>query len=188
MNEGQETSDAEDTTRSRSTTLSPPRPPGLSERLSCPKNSVCSRSYFVLVMVFFHVYIINVIALLFYVHYSSSSGGQDNGSQSRDAPSGHHQQRPESAQKPQLLRDVPLARIEGIRVSTTVCFITMTTYNLFTPPHSRSHSLWFVFQVGHVQRVALVPGKVHEMRTLSLKPLLFGERRVDNIEKKTVKS
>uniref|UniRef100_A0A3P8UJ14 Transmembrane prolyl 4-hydroxylase n=2 Tax=Cynoglossus semilaevis TaxID=244447 RepID=A0A3P8UJ14_CYNSE len=73
---------------------------------------------------------------------ASSSGGQDNGSQSRDAPSGHHQQRPESAQKPQLLRDVPLTRIEGIRV-------------------------------GHVQRVALVPGKVHEMRTLSLKPLLF---------------
>lgn len=38
-----------------------------------------------------------------------------------------------------------------------------------------------------MQRVALVPGKVHEMRTLSLKPLLFGERRVDNIEKNPVK-
>lgn len=29
-------------------------------------------------------------------------------------------------------------------------------------------------QVGHVQRVSIVPNKIHEMRTLSLKPLLFG--------------
>jgi len=29
--------------------------------------------------------------------------------------------------------------------------------------------------VGHVQKVSLVPGKVHEMKTLSLKPLLFGK-------------
>lgn len=34
-----------------------------------------------------------------------------------------------------------------------------------------------MFQVGHVQKVSLVPGKVHEMRTLSLKPLLFGEKQ-----------
>lgn len=33
---------------------------------------------------------------------------------------------------------------------------------------------WVLFQVGHVQKVSLVPGKVHEMKTLSLKPLLFG--------------
>lgn len=32
-------------------------------------------------------------------------------------------------------------------------------------------------QVGHVQKVSLVPGKVHEMRTLSLKPLLFGKKK-----------
>lgn len=31
-----------------------------------------------------------------------------------------------------------------------------------------------LFQVGHVQKVSLVQGKVHEMKTLSLKPLLFG--------------
>lgn len=30
-------------------------------------------------------------------------------------------------------------------------------------------------QVGHVQRVSLVPDKTHEMKTLSLKPLLFGK-------------
>ncbi|XP_035518669.1 transmembrane prolyl 4-hydroxylase [Morone saxatilis] len=143
MTDNQETPDAEDATPSRSTTLPPPpplRPP--CERLSCHKTSVCSRSYFVVVMVFFHVYIINVIALLFYVHYNS---GQDDANRSRDAPTGNHQQRPESGRppsKPEFLRDVSLTRIEGIRV-------------------------------GHVQKVSLVPGKVHEMRTLSLKPLLF---------------
>ncbi|XP_041837407.1 transmembrane prolyl 4-hydroxylase [Melanotaenia boesemani] len=136
MTDNQE--DAEDTTPSRRPTL-PLRPP--CERLSGHKSSVCSRSYFVVVMVFFHVYIINVIALLFYVHYSS---GQQDASRTRDAPSGGHQ-RPESRRppsKPEFVRDVSLARIEGIRV-------------------------------GHVQKVSLVSGKVHEMRTLSLKPLLF---------------
>lgn len=33
----------------------------------------------------------------------------------------------------------------------------------------------FSTQVGHVQRVSLVPDRTHNMRTLSLKPLLFGE-------------
>uniref|UniRef100_A0A7N8XLS6 Prolyl 4-hydroxylase, transmembrane b n=1 Tax=Mastacembelus armatus TaxID=205130 RepID=A0A7N8XLS6_9TELE len=138
MTDNQETSDAENTTPSGGATL-PLRPP--CERLSCHKSSVCSRSYFVVVMVFFHVYIINVIALLFYVHYSS---GQEDATRSRDAPSSNHQ-RPESRRppsKPEFPRDVSLPRIEGIRV-------------------------------GHVQRVSLVPGKLHEMRTLSLKPLLF---------------
>ncbi len=113
MTDSQETPDAEDTTLSGSTTVPPLRPP--CERLSCHKSSVCSRSYFVVVMVFFHVYIINVIALLFYVHYSS---GQEDGSRSRDAPSGDHQ-RPESGplpSKPEFLRDISLTRIEGIRV------------------------------------------------------------------------
>ncbi|XP_042262728.1 transmembrane prolyl 4-hydroxylase [Thunnus albacares] len=139
MSDNQESTDTEDTTTaSRSATL-PLRPP--CERLSCHKSSVCSRSYFVVVMVFFHVYIINVIGLLFYVHYSS---GQEDGTRSRDAPSSG-QQRPEARRPPskaEFLRDVSLTRIEGIRV-------------------------------GHVQKVSLVPDKVHEMRTLSLKPLLF---------------
>ncbi|KAM6946497.1 transmembrane prolyl 4-hydroxylase [Lycodopsis pacificus] len=139
MSDNQETSDAEeDTTPSGSTAL-PLRPP--CDRLPCNKSSVCSRSYFVVVMVFFHVYIINVIALLFYVHYNS---GSEDANQSRDAPSSNHQH-PESrrpSSKPEFLRDVSLTRIEGIRV-------------------------------GHVQKVSLVPSKVHEMRTLSLKPLLF---------------
>ncbi|XP_037635856.1 transmembrane prolyl 4-hydroxylase [Sebastes umbrosus] len=140
----QEPSDAEeDSSPSPSgSSPSPLRPP--CDRLSCSKSSVCSRSYFVVVMVFFHVYIINVIALLFYVHYNS---GTEDTSQSRDAPrGGDHQQRPEERRPPpsktEFLRDVSLTRLEGIRV-------------------------------GHVQKVSLVPSKVHEMRTLSLKPLLF---------------
>ncbi|XP_047203544.1 transmembrane prolyl 4-hydroxylase [Girardinichthys multiradiatus] len=140
MTDNQENTDAEDASPSGSPT-SPPRPP--SDRLPCHKSSVCSRSYFVVVMVFFHVYIINVIALLFYVHYSS---GQEDASRSSDAPSGGQHQRSEPRRpppsKPDFIRDVSLTRVEGIRV-------------------------------GHVQQVALVPGKVHEMRTLSLKPLLF---------------
>ena len=128
MSDNQESTAAEDTTPSGSTTLPPLRPP--CERLSCHKSSVCSRSYFVVVMVFFHVYIINVIALLFYVHYSS---GQEDASRGRDAPSGD-QQRPESGRpqsKPDFLRDVSLTRIEGIRVSK--CDEASHPYFLFTP-------------------------------------------------------
>lgn len=113
MTEKQESPDAEDTTPPGSPTLPPLRPP--CERLSCHKSSVCSRSYFVVVMVFFHVYIINVIALLFYVHYSS-------GQEDPNAPSSDHQ-RPESGSppsKPEFLRDVPLTRVEGIRVSNAM--------------------------------------------------------------------
>ncbi|XP_028302728.1 transmembrane prolyl 4-hydroxylase [Gouania willdenowi] len=140
MSENQEDSpEAEDDAPSGSATL-PLRTP--CERLSGPKSSVCSRSYFVVVMVFFHVYIINVIALLLYVNYSQEDSSS---SRSRDAPSGD-QQRPEPRRPPTrhefIMKDVSLPRVEGIRV-------------------------------GHVQKVTLVPGKVHEMRTLSLKPLLF---------------
>uniref|UniRef100_A0A667X0S4 Prolyl 4-hydroxylase, transmembrane n=1 Tax=Myripristis murdjan TaxID=586833 RepID=A0A667X0S4_9TELE len=130
--------DAGDTTAPA--TLSP-RPP--CARISCHKSSnICSRSYFMVVMVFFHIYIINVIALLLYVHYNDGHGGAG---PSRDAPSGEHRQLPESHRlpaQPEFLRDISLPRIEGIRV-------------------------------GHVQKVSLVTDKVHEMRTLSLKPLLF---------------
>uniref|UniRef100_A0A8C7YXD1 Transmembrane prolyl 4-hydroxylase n=1 Tax=Oryzias sinensis TaxID=183150 RepID=A0A8C7YXD1_9TELE len=128
---------AEDTTPSGSST---PRPRPPCERLSgCQKSGVCSRSYFWVVMVFFHLYIFNVIALLFYVHYSS---GQEDPNRSRDAPSGGRADSTRSPSGGEFLRDVSLTRVDGIRV-------------------------------GHVQKVSLVPGKVHEMRTLSLKPLLF---------------
>ncbi|KAL2091245.1 hypothetical protein ACEWY4_013508 [Coilia grayii] len=117
---------------------SPVQPPMSRDRVPLQKSSVCSRSYFMVVMVFFHVYIINVIALLFYVHYSNGS------SRKEFASSTQHQHR--SFDRPvsheRFSRTMHLPRIEGIRV-------------------------------GHVQKVSLVPNKVHEMRTLSLKPLLF---------------
>lgn len=93
-------------------------------------------------MVFFHVYIINVIALLLYVHYSNGSGdiNSDGGSPIGGSPLS----RSEPPHNPNLM-DRPtfsLPRVEGIRV-------------------------------GHVQKVYLVPDRTHQMRTLSLKPLLF---------------
>lgn len=184
MTDGREAPDAGDAGPSGSAT-SPLRPP--CERLPCNKSSVCSRSYFVVVMVFFHVYIINVIALLFYVHYSS---GQDDGNRSGggggDAGGGGSHQRPESGRppsKPESLRDVSLTRIEGIRVSIIYLFIVHFLSLLLLSRHSHQ-LLWFAPQVGHVQRVSLVPGKVHEMRTLSMKPLLFGKGRGTHVAKK----
>uniref|UniRef100_A0A8C6TAV8 Prolyl 4-hydroxylase, transmembrane (endoplasmic reticulum) n=1 Tax=Neogobius melanostomus TaxID=47308 RepID=A0A8C6TAV8_9GOBI len=84
------------------------------ERL-CNKTSICSRSYFLLVMVFFHVYLINVIALLFYVHYSS---GQDDDSLSHDAPGTDHSRINSrgASSKVEYQRDFSLPRVEGIRV------------------------------------------------------------------------
>uniref|UniRef100_A0A3Q2D2U9 Prolyl 4-hydroxylase, transmembrane a n=1 Tax=Cyprinodon variegatus TaxID=28743 RepID=A0A3Q2D2U9_CYPVA len=79
----------------------------------CKKSNVCSRAYFVVVMVFFHVYILNIIALLLYVHYNNDYS-----------------------------QSFSLHRLEGIRV-------------------------------GHVQQVSIVADRTHEMKTLSLKPLLF---------------
>nr|XP_057926360.1 transmembrane prolyl 4-hydroxylase isoform X1 [Doryrhamphus excisus] len=144
MADKQGSAEAEDATTTASTSA-PPRPPASSsnsERLLGPKSSVCSRSYFVVVMVFFHVYIVNVIALLLYVHYSS--GQEDASRPGRDAArSGEqHAQSPRPPSTAPSLRDISLPRMEGIRV-------------------------------GHVQKVSLVPNKVHEMTTLSLKPLLF---------------
>ncbi|KAM3877705.1 transmembrane prolyl 4-hydroxylase [Diretmus argenteus] len=89
-----------------------------------------SRSHFTVVMVFFHIYVINVVALLLYVNYNN---GQADATPSPDAA---------TTSTSEFLREVSLPRLEGVRV-------------------------------GHVQKVSLVPDKEHEMRTLSLKPLLF---------------
>uniref|UniRef100_A0A8C7IER9 Prolyl 4-hydroxylase, transmembrane a n=1 Tax=Oncorhynchus kisutch TaxID=8019 RepID=A0A8C7IER9_ONCKI len=118
------------------------------ERLQIQKSSVCSRAYFVVVMVFFHVYIINIIGLLFYVHYNNSpadivsadgdTSASSSGVDSRLSPSDPPQQDPDL----DVRQSFSLPRIEGIRV-------------------------------GHVQRVSLKPDSIQEMKTLSLKPLLF---------------
>uniref|UniRef100_A0A3P9K3X5 Zgc:158254 n=1 Tax=Oryzias latipes TaxID=8090 RepID=A0A3P9K3X5_ORYLA len=126
----------------------PFRPPCRSTtRLQIQRSNVCSRAYFVVVMVFFHVYILNVIALLLYVHYNNGLGDLDSGNGSPSTPVGGSRL-PQPA-PPTDLHDVEdyshsfsLPRIEGIRV-------------------------------GHIQRLSLVQDRTHEMKTLSLKPLLF---------------
>lgn len=35
--------------------------------------------------------------------------------------------------------------------------------------------LFVLLQVGHVQPVSLIPHRTHEMKTISLKPLIFGK-------------
>ncbi|KAF6717156.1 Transmembrane prolyl 4-hydroxylase [Oryzias melastigma] len=125
-----------------------PHPPFRSTRLHIQRSNVCSRAYFVVVMVFFHVYILNVIALLLYVHYNNGIGDLDSSSGSPSAPvsaSGSHV--PQPAPPTDLHEEdyshiFSLPRIEGIRV-------------------------------GHIQRLSLVQDRTHEMKTLSLKPLLF---------------
>ncbi|XP_028826254.1 transmembrane prolyl 4-hydroxylase isoform X2 [Denticeps clupeoides] len=111
------------------------------ERVPLQKSNVCSRSYFIVVMVFFHVYIINVIALLLYVHYNNGSEAEFPGSSQGFTGSGDtHRSVPKGHTRAPTQHFLP--RLEGLRV-------------------------------GHVQKLSLVSDKVHEMRTLSLKPLLF---------------
>lgn len=116
------------------------------QRTSLQKSSVCSRSYFMVVMVFFHVYIINVIALLLYVHYNNGSNAISANRDFTSSDSSSHKvtgaSDAQATADSGFPRNMFLPRIEGIRV-------------------------------GHVQKVSLVSGKVHEMKTLSLKPLLF---------------
>lgn len=100
-------------------------PPFRPTRLHIQRSSICSRAYFVVVMVFFHVYILNVIGLLLYVHYnngpgdlvsrdgassSPSSGGDSGSSLPHPAAASSELQVEESSQS------FSLPRIEGIRV------------------------------------------------------------------------
>lgn len=110
-------------------------PPPLSHRKRFPvqKNNVCSRSYFVVVMVFFHVYILNVIALLLYVHYNT---GSDAGVSSRPV----RIKVPETVEHPSSYPHLP--RIEGIRVR--ICFTS--PLNSVNVAWSKSPALqWFLW-------------------------------------------
>ncbi|XP_051281684.1 transmembrane prolyl 4-hydroxylase-like [Dicentrarchus labrax] len=128
---------------------SPFKPSLRSTRLHVQRSSICSRAYFVVVMVFFHVYILNVIGLLLYVHYNNGPGdlvSGDGATSAASSESGTPLPHPDPASRELHVEDYSqsfsLPRIEGIRV-------------------------------GHVQQVSLVPGRTHEMKTISLKPLLF---------------
>lgn len=102
---------------------SPYSSPFRSTRLHIQRSNVCSRAYFVVVMVFFHVYILNVIALLLYVHYnngpgdlvsrdgaSSVSGSESESSLPHPAPSSRE------LHEEDYSSSFSLPRLEGIRV------------------------------------------------------------------------
>lgn len=98
--------------------------PFRSTRLHIQRSNVCSRAYFVVVMVFFHVYILNVIALLLYVHYNNGPGDATaavHDSRSRlpqpAAPSlGKLHNEEEDGEEEDYSLSFSLHRIEGIRV------------------------------------------------------------------------
>lgn len=98
-------------------------PPSRSTRLHIQRSNVCSRAYFVVVMVFFHLYIVNVIALLLYVHYNNGPGdlaSRDGGSSDPVIDSGNRlpQSAPASAELhvEDYSHSFSLHRVEGIRV------------------------------------------------------------------------
>lgn len=128
---------------------SPFAPPFRPNRLHIQRSSICSRAYFVVVMVFFHVYILNVIGLLLYVHYNngpddlvSRDGATSVSIGDSETPLPHPVPASRDLHVEDYSQSFSLPRIEGIRV-------------------------------GHVQQVSLVPDRTHEMKTISLKPLLF---------------
>lgn len=117
--------------------LPPYRPP---TRLHIQRSSICSRAYFVVVMVFFHLYILNVIGLLLYVHYYNVSpdvisvgervASVPGSSSPGPPPPLPVHPAPEAPEKPPLMdrsQVFTLHRFEGIRVKhpTTGTFITV---------------------------------------------------------------
>ncbi|XP_057560393.1 transmembrane prolyl 4-hydroxylase isoform X2 [Hippopotamus amphibius kiboko] len=70
----------------------------------CKPRGICSRAYFLVLMVFVHLYLGNVLALLLFVHYSNGDESSDPGPQRRAQGPGP---------APTL---APLTRLEGIKV------------------------------------------------------------------------
>lgn len=70
----------------------------------CKPRGICSRAYFLVLMVFVHLYLGNVLALLLFVHYSNGDESSDPGPQRRA---------PGPGPAPTL---APLTRLEGIKV------------------------------------------------------------------------
>lgn len=105
---------------------SPYNSPFRSTRLHIQRSNVCSRAYFVVVMVFFHVYILNVIALLLYVHYNNGPGDLVNGDAAAasasasvsegGSPMPHPAPAPRELHVEDYSQSFSLPRIEGIRV------------------------------------------------------------------------
>ncbi|XP_031200873.1 transmembrane prolyl 4-hydroxylase isoform X2 [Mastomys coucha] len=69
----------------------------------CKPRGICSRAYFLVLMVFVHLYLGNVLALLLFVHYSNGDERTDTGPQRRE-------------HSPQPVPTLgPLTRLEGIK-------------------------------------------------------------------------
>lgn len=105
-----------------------PRPPPY--RVNIQKSNVCSRAYFVVVMVFFHLYIINVIALLLYVHYNTGEvrSGEESATDTSSRNTHHppldpHPHHPSDSDL-NLELSYRLPRLEGIRVRKSCCIGT----------------------------------------------------------------
>lgn len=166
-----------------------PPPPSLkapfrSARMQIQRSSVCSRAYFVVVMVFFHMYILNVIGLLLYVHYNNGPGELvvvvgDAGPPVSAGDGGTLMPPPDPAAREPPGEDrgqsPSLPRVEGIRVRTRVAAACLTCDPSAAARACDDAPCCAPAQVGHVQQVSLVADRTHAMRTLSLKPLLFGE-------------
>lgn len=108
---------------------SPYNSPFRSTRMHIQRSNVCSRAYFVVVMVFFHVYILNVIALLLYVHYNNGPGdlvsreGASSVSVSDSESSlPHPAPTPRELHEEDLSQSFSLPRLEGIRVEKLTAF------------------------------------------------------------------
>lgn len=108
---------------------SPFNSPFRSTRLHIQRSNVCSRAYFVVVMVFFHVYILNVIALLLYVHYNNGPGDLVSGDGATPAsvsesgsPLPHPAPAPRELHVEDYSQSYSLPRIEGIRVRKLASF------------------------------------------------------------------
>lgn len=105
---------------------SPFSPPYRPTRLHIQRSSICSRAYFVVVMVFFHVYILNVIGLLLYVHYNNGSEdliSREGVTSASDSVSETPPLHPTPAASKELhvkdhSQSSSLPRFEGIRVGT----------------------------------------------------------------------
>ncbi|KAK2091111.1 Transmembrane prolyl 4-hydroxylase [Saguinus oedipus] len=156
----------------------------------CKPRGICSRAYFLVLMVFVHLYLGNVLALLLFVHYSNGDDSSDPGPQHR-------------AQGPGPVPALgPLTRLEGIKVRTSPhrrapgqkqlsprepalspgsphCSGAAVRQSR-APTHSPAVTLragatcpLLGSGVGHERKVQLVSDRDHFIRTLSLKPLLF---------------
>ncbi|KAJ6668206.1 hypothetical protein lerEdw1_015583 [Lerista edwardsae] len=75
------------------------------------RRAVCSRPYFMVLMVFAHLYVFSVLGLLLFVHISADDGDpdptQDSASPAQDAP----------ASAPAGSSSYALPRLEGIKAS-----------------------------------------------------------------------